>query len=201
MKNILTAFVFLIFSKSFHSFSQTKQESEEWLKYNLEKYYGDNVNDANKVFNLKSNGKFYRKSYQYDFNGTFLMVAEINYIDYSSGPGEITDRIQYMIDLKKLKSIEIHKLIGYSGYSRIELIFNRPTTLPNSSDYRKYAVTSFDLNENQKRLDLQNSYRTNHYIESVKDETINSEIDTKIAKALEHLAIINGAKIIKKDLF
>lgn len=172
---------------------QTRKETEDWLLFNLNKYVGDDFDIASQP------GKDYTYySYTYEINGNKLIYTESNHHVTSSSkpPGTVTSQTKTIINLSKIIKISQENNADESfpiKFLKIYFNFNEYPDLQNP------GVKQIDV-LNQKDLTGKTYYTLFTALFSVNQNALKENMPSRFIKALEHLAELNGAQIIK-DVF
>ena len=172
---------------------QTKKETEDWLLFNLNKYVGDDFDVASQP------GKDYTYyTYTYEISGNKLIYTESYHhvTNSSKAPGTITSQTRTVINLGKIVKISQENNADKAlpiKFLKIYFNFNEYPDLQNP------GVKQFD-ELNQKDLTGKTYYSLFTALFSVNPGGLKENMPSRLVKALEHLAELNGAKIIK-DVF
>jgi hypothetical protein len=179
--------------------SQTKAETQTWLSYYLGKYFGSDYNQEIKNRSMKgewwNDKKYHYTTYEYSFQEKYLNIRECYREQDTTGYARIIKTTTTSINLKRVIMVEpsidtiTYKFIG------VEIKFSEPE-YDNKDNVIEYSILKFD-NKGQPLTDF-NSYSLNFHIRSENDESVQSRIESKLAKAILHLAELNGAKVVKE---
>lgn len=198
----------LLISLSVSSNGQTVQETQEWLKYNLNKFYGDNhshnFNLANNApYGIKSEA-FMWQSYDYDFINNDFIITETSYEKKLGTGDQVTySRRKFVINLRLIIKVENESRIDTSTFfkkfqdnSRFALQF----VFKNRDDKNEKSVKEFNL-LNDENFNLSTGYFTKYNFQMQTDfKNVNTDIPIRIITALTFLVERSGGKIIK-DVF
>jgi hypothetical protein len=187
--------------------SQTINEAQEWLKYNLDKYYGDNHTQSfntnnNAVYGGKSES-FFWDSYDFDFKDNFFIITKtIFQKKVATGEQEIYVKRKYVINLRLIVKIENESKIDtstlfnkFQDNSEFGLKF---AFIDNPLSESEKSVKEFDLLKNE-NLNTINGYILKYHLQiQTEFKNINNDIPTRVINALNFLVEKNGGKIIKE---
>lgn len=185
---------------NYSAFSQTKEETVAWLKYNLNKYYGDNYDLSKRLNTTKNKLPYYWNSRQYIFEADKLNITTFRYEIDTSGNQEVIGEVTETINLKRIIKVEniLNADISGGGNVTIKLIFKDPE-YDNERNVVEHGVTTYD-EILKKDVTMKKSYFLAYNLTSYVEETVNSKTEQSFTKAFSHLAELSGAKIIK-DIF
>ncbi len=178
--------------------AQTKEETQVWLSYYLDRYFGSTYNQldrnrAVKGYGFNTNRKYNYTTYFYSFNESYLKINEEYREMDSTGFSVIQDKRTIQINLKRIIMVEPvvdtleHKFIG------VEIKFSSPEFEENK--VKEKSIIMYDSSGN--KLSEPTSYAWNFHIRSENKESVLSRIEIKLANAIIHLAELNGAKVVK----
>lgn len=212
--NTKTAFLFaILISVGTNAKAQTKDDTQNWLTYNLNKYFSNEpgyIKRADKVRNdiaiygkknlMYSETQIIWTSLKFSFNNEFLKIE--HYYNKQDSTGEITSKYDYseLINLKLIKNIELiidsvnqDQILKPDYQKRVKLNFVfKETDINSQKAFQKSVVKS---NESDNAI-----YYNNFLIELGDLSNDNSDIEHRIIKALKHLSKLNGGDPIK-DVF
>ena len=174
-------------------YAQTKKETEDWLLFNLNKYVGDDFDIASHP------GREYTYcSYSYEISGNKLIYTEYYHQVTVSNkpPGTITSQIKTTIDLSKIVKVSQENNADDALPIKVFKIYFNFNEYP---DMQNPGVKQFD-ELNQKDLTGKTYYSLFTALFLVNPSALKENMPPRFIKALEHLAGLNGAKIIK-DVF
>lgn len=207
MKLKITPIFLLIFTFS-QTKSQTIDETKEWLKYNLEKYYSSSFDVASLNHKGEKGYKmwgFYWEEFDYFFEKNFFIIEKtgFSYSDKEKTTKE-TYKKRYIIDLKLIKKIENvsqidttaeNILSGYKDNSKFSLKFSFYENVLNAK-----SVQEIDLKKDNK--DDKNSvyYYRYYFTANTFYYNLKENLPDRIVQALHYLVEKYGGKIIK-DIF
>ena len=181
------------------AYSQTKEDVEQWITYNMNKYFGSDYSYQSKLLSLKMGLPSYSyHDYHYYFSkGTFAVNTQNVTIDTFNRRDVKTD-LEF-IAIWRIIKVEVDSNIApYSFTSgRVNLIFSNPAW--NNNKVAEQSVRIYDYETMHDKTD-DNSYRNSYFFITTDEETIKSGILSRLKKAFEKIAQIEGAHVIK-DLF
>lgn len=176
--------------------AQTKKETEDWLLFNLNKYLGDNFEEVSQP------GREY-DYYTYDYEikeNKFIYTESTHHVTISNKPpGTITNQTKTTINLSKIIKVSQEN----SGLTPpkwpsayyLRIYFN----FVDYPDIENPGVKQYDV-LNKKDLIGQTYYSLFTAIFINVPSALKDDMPSRLTKAFEHLAELNGAKIIK-DVF
>jgi hypothetical protein len=205
MKQVLIIlFVILI---ALNANSQTVKEAQEWLKYNLNKYYGDNhshkVNSNNNAIYGGKSDSFTWDSYDFDFTDNLFIITKTTYQKKVASEAQyIYTKRNIVINLKLIIKIENESKIDtstmfnkFQDYSEFSLIF---VFVDNSTNENVQSIKEFDLLKDENK-NLINGYILKYNFHMETDfKNINNDIPNRIINGLNYLVEKSGGKIIKE---
>ncbi len=187
MKKFIVIILFLV---SVISKAQTKKECEDWIQYNMDKYFSyDRIpkgNDLDKRW----------AAYSYWFEGNYLCVKETPqgsdtaYRNYKVNKLDLSMVIKCEVDSSRNPNTnEVNRII-------VSLVFEESTI--SGGKIERHPIINFDRND--KETTDPNLYQRHYSFMTYNYDTVESKIAYRLKKALETLATICGAKVIK-DVF
>lgn len=180
MKGILI--FLLVYSTS--CISQSKAETEQWLSFNLNKYFSTYVQYLGVNNAIRHSGNYY-------FDGQKL-VHYVYITGYKNYKDSLRSKETLSIDLSKIEKITVSSKQDstYGFYANIDLDFKFP-------DESGPSVTIYD---NQTNKFITNGYQSALVIFGSDEAVLSNDLLNRMKKAFEHLVSLNGGKIIK-DVF
>ena len=172
---------------------QTKKETEDWLLFNLNKYIGDNFDNTSQV-----GGDYTYYAYSYEISGNKLIYTESNHrvTKLTKPPGTITSQTKTTINLSKIVKVSQENNANEGlPFKFLKIYFN----FEEYPDTENPGVKQYD-ELNQKDLTGKTYYTLFTSLFSVNPNALKENMPSRFIKALEHLAELNGAKLIK-DVF
>jgi hypothetical protein len=203
MKRLAICLFVLLCAVSFKANAQTKKETENWLIYYLNKYYSTDYDD-NMRLKIKENGKRYGmtykyRTYQYVFDENYFYVSAYTYEFDSLSIAHVIDLETERIDLRRVIKMEYEKDVTNEPdyqYTLIRFVFDDTRFDRNGNALNPPIIVTNDISK--KDITNYRSAPVTHLIQSRQPESIKSNMEKRIAKAFEHLAVINNAPIIKE---
>ncbi len=173
--------------------AQTKEDTEKWINYYLDKYFTSNYAEKNPPV---ANSTIFYTGGNYYFEGNKLVhfISTTQRI-YSKSKWDHTDsagwrRTEQIIDLSKVKKITYRSIkdsiLGFSSM----LIFDFT-----SSDVSTPSVKTINLNTHK---DETFGYLANTSLYCYDEDILTDNILPRLVEALEHIVALNGGKIIKE---
>lgn len=205
MKRIIIFFIVVFAIFPVIANSQTKKETEDWVQYYLSKYFFTTYNHE-AMIKITDNYKIYHHpysywTYKYTLESPYLLMTTSSYELDSLRIGNLKEMQTTRIDLQKVIKIEYE--INNTNEPKYQYLLIRFVFEDGSFDKDgncvNQAVTISDDIAKRDITDRKSSYRT-FIIQSNQEETIKSKIEKRMVKALEHLAKLYGAPIVK-DIF
>lgn len=178
----------LIFFFTLSTFSQSKKDTEDWLLFNLNKYFDTQYDRAVADLYLKWHQSYSFHNYHYSFYKNVFIVENYEFkkdlVDYK--------QVSLIID-----SVHIQKVIEVDTSSQYNAVFTITFNFkPPELDKKILETTVVQIdNSNGKRLDT--AYHKQYYLLSPNAEIFQDQMLSKFKKAFEHLIELNGGKIIK----
>lgn len=186
---------------TYSAFSQTKEETIDWLKYHLHKYYGGNYDNTKRLQTIKNKLPYSWSSHQYIFDTDKLTIITFRYEVDSTGHQEVLSEISETIKLKRVIKVEssVYKEDNSSwGNANIKLIFKDPES-DAEGNIKEHGVSVYD-EKNKKDLTIKKGYTMGYNLTSYDEETVNSKTEKSFTKAFSRLVELCGGKLIK-DIF
>lgn len=187
MKKILLLILILFISSS--SFSQTKEETTEWLNQNLSYYneYSFFVPDMTQII--------FNESFSTSIVDGFMQVT---YMDIKKG----TNFTYFIVELKSLKYIKIKngEFVNYTflGSKKKEFIGEE---LIFEGDYIYYTNDSRLAYEVLNRLKRPGRNAFSVKVKSNDIKVLQENLSERIVKAFTHLVNLYGGSIVSNSLF
>lgn len=189
MKKIF--FVAICFSFTKFVSSQTRAETENWLKNTLQEYFnqqdviysntGDQVSPSDSIY----------KYTLYRFEGNKLVCKTVKTKEMSNGNSIIISLREDYLDLKSVSSIEVDSTIN--TYGLIYYSYKIHIKLHPSMDWKNKPLKSYDrINNKEIEPEVQSLLFT---IASAVPKTGSNNILGRTAKAIKHLVTLCGAKL------
>lgn len=194
MKPFLFAFSMFLWILSF---GQTKKETTAWLDHYLNKSIVGFREQFVPGSGLQSIRTLPRQHQNIFFDSSFLVYCiRINSQDSKTYKDTLVKRQWDYIDLSKVKKIEIvyDTTEQYNKYLRLRFYFNEWEFF----SYKGLSVTRYDVADFDNKKIVPTGYYTIYNMDLVVSDMTEENLIERITKAINHLCIVNGAKMLKE---
>ncbi len=198
MKFLSIIFLFIAIDCS----SQTKKETEDWIKYYLEKYFSSKESFTAEG---KDWGYIMRDDYRFYFDKNKFVCVSSWYrrrtnLFGKDSPDTLYQRRTYYYDLSKIKKVS-YEVFNDTTFviddSKIPHSFSCSIYFDfNDDDISKPSVITFNNLENKDETEGYTVSCTPIY--GYNKEILNNNLLPRLVKAFEHLVALNDGKLLKE---
>jgi len=171
--------------------AQTKKETEDWLKFQIGEHFSSSWS-----FDYLTN-----TAYDYYFSGQYMLVTKGVFTRKThSDTDQLISLQRDIIDLKKIKKVEAEVKVSPIDTTKFYVIFNFYT-----DESGKACGVFEDLYMTDSVLSKQVSFAIkagiepscNYAIRFENQDTQINDLPNRVAKAFNHLIVLNGGNLIK----
>jgi hypothetical protein len=187
-KTIILIVLFTIFY--FASYAQSKEDTQTWLNYYLNEY------SESKKIRIPPIGFSINQSYFFQ-EGRLVHWKQVVTTDVVTHKDSISEENFYYIDLSQLKKVEI----TIDTSASYDFLYSMMITLHfDESNFNENNRAIMMKDKDGKPKDKRGQFHFTHDLIFEDENVLKEEVLFRIKKAIEHLAILDGAHLIK-DVF